>query len=66
MAFDGPRGRQLLRDPRWNKSTAFTAEEREELGLVGLLPEGIETVDRQVERVVHQLAQAPTPRRPAD
>ncbi len=60
MAFDGPRGRQLLRDPRWNKSTAFTAEEREELGLVGLLPEGIETVDRQVERVVHQLAQAPT------
>jgi malate dehydrogenase (oxaloacetate-decarboxylating)(NADP+) len=59
-AFGGRRGRQLLRDPRWNKSTAFTAAEREALGLVGLLPEGIESLDRQVERVVHQLGQAPT------
>ncbi len=58
--FGGRRGRQLLRDPRWNKSTAFTAEEREALGLVGLLPEGVESEDRQVQRIVHQLGQAPT------
>lgn len=36
------RGIALLRDPRLNKSTAFTESEREALGLVGLVPEGID------------------------
>ena len=58
--FGGRRGRQLLRDPRWNKSTAYTEEEREALGLVGLVPEGREDEDKQVTRVVRQLAIAPT------
>ena len=31
-------GINLLRDPQLNKSTAFTAAEREALGLTGLLP----------------------------
>ncbi|MET0461154.1 MAG: NAD-dependent malic enzyme [Ilumatobacteraceae bacterium] len=59
--FGGRRGQQLLRDPRWNKSTAYSEEEREALGLVGLLPEGIESEDQQVRRVVHQLEVATTP-----
>ena len=59
-AFGGLRGRQLLRDPRWNKATAFTPDEREALGLVGLLPEGTEDEDVQVERIVRQLSIVPT------
>jgi malate dehydrogenase (oxaloacetate-decarboxylating)(NADP+) len=54
------RGAVLLRDPHFNKSTAFTAEEREALGLVGLLPEGIDTEDIQIQRVMQQLALKPT------
>lgn len=44
-------GVALLNDPVRNKGTAFTADERERHGLVGLLPDAIETIDRQVERV---------------
>jgi malate dehydrogenase (oxaloacetate-decarboxylating)(NADP+) len=54
------RGAELLRNPHFNKSTAFTAEEREALGLVGLLPEGIDTEDIQIQRVMQQLARKPT------
>jgi malate dehydrogenase (oxaloacetate-decarboxylating)(NADP+) len=50
------RGAELLHDPRLNKSTAFNAAEREALGLLGLLPEGIESAERQVERVFQQLS----------
>src|SRR5919199_4777668 len=50
-----PRGTDLLHDPRRNKSTAFTEEEREALGLLGLLPEGIDDLDTQVARVMVQL-----------
>lgn len=45
-------GVDLLRDPRSNKSTAFTKQEREEFGLRGLLPARIGTMDTQVERVL--------------
>jgi malate dehydrogenase (oxaloacetate-decarboxylating)(NADP+) len=50
----------LLRDPHLNKSTAFTEVEREALGLVGLVPEGIDNADTQIQRALLQLGQKPT------
>ena len=44
------RGRALLLDPLTNKGTAFTLEEREALGLVGLLPPALSTIEQQLER----------------
>jgi len=41
-----------LHDPALNKGTAFTEEERDELGLWGLLPPGINTMEEQVLRVM--------------
>jgi malate dehydrogenase (oxaloacetate-decarboxylating)(NADP+) len=49
------RGTALLHDPRLNKSTAFTDAERDRLGLLGLLPEGVDDLETQVERVMVQL-----------
>jgi malate dehydrogenase (oxaloacetate-decarboxylating)(NADP+) len=54
------RGIDLLRDPRLNKSSAFTEAEREELGLTGLLPAGVDSEETQVRRVLQQLGQKPT------
>lgn len=48
-------GVDLLRDPRRNKSTAFTKEEREKYGLRGLLPGKIGTMETQVSRVLANL-----------
>ena len=47
-----PRGIALLRDPLLNKGTAFTAAERVALGLRGLLPPHVFTLDEQVARVL--------------
>ncbi|TYC64301.1 NAD-dependent malic enzyme [Rhodobacterales bacterium] len=41
----------LLNDPSFNKGTAFTEEEREELGLTGLLPAHVDTLETQILRV---------------
>lgn len=41
---------QILEDPLRNRGTAFTAEQRRVLGLDGLLPPAIETLDEQVGR----------------
>jgi malate dehydrogenase (oxaloacetate-decarboxylating)(NADP+) len=51
-----PHGVHLLRDPLLNKSTAFTEAEREALGLVGLVPEGLDTEENQLRRVLLQLS----------
>lgn len=45
-----PRGMDLLDATALNKGTAFTEEERRRLGLDGLLPPQIETLDEQVVR----------------
>jgi len=54
------RGPALLDDPVANKGTAFTPEERRRHGLEGLLPHAVESLDRQVERVMQHLAAKPT------
>ena len=53
------RGMALLRDPILNKSTAFPESEREALGLLGLLPEGIDSEETQIQRVQLQLSKKP-------
>ena len=58
--LNGKRGTALLQDPALNKSTAFTSEERESLGLVGLLPEGLEDEETQIKRVMEQLEEKTT------
>jgi malate dehydrogenase (oxaloacetate-decarboxylating)(NADP+) len=47
-----PRGIDLLHDPGLNKSTAFTEEERDALGLRGLLPPRIFSIEEQQQRVM--------------
>src|SRR6202162_5004226 len=46
----GPRGVNLLDRPILNKSTAFTQDERSQLGLHGLLPPQVESLDQQAVR----------------
>src|SRR5580700_1804810 len=54
------RGIELLRDPQFNKSTAFTETERDALGLTGLLPAAVDTEETQIQRALQQLGQKPT------
>ena len=49
-------GRALLEDPHLNKGTAFTEEERRELGLLGLLPPHVSTMDEQLSRTYGSFA----------
>jgi len=48
------RGRSVLTTPMLNRGTAFTHAERGELGLEGLLPSGVSTLDGQLRRVYAQ------------
>jgi malate dehydrogenase (oxaloacetate-decarboxylating)(NADP+) len=52
---DFPRGVALLRNPLFNKGTAFSATERDVLGLRGLLPAHVLTLEEQAERVMINL-----------
>ncbi|MGP0073953.1 MAG: NAD-dependent malic enzyme, partial [Bryobacteraceae bacterium] len=53
------RGLAVLTTPLLNKGTAFTAEEREELGLTGLLPPVISTLSAQVKAAYAQYQRLP-------
>jgi len=55
------RGLQILHAPLVNRDAAFTAQERAQLGLVGLLPEIDDTLDEQAERAWAQFLEQPTP-----
>ena len=46
------RGLDILNDPLWNKGTAFSVAERDRLGLKGLLPPVVKTIEEQ--RVRHR------------
>lgn len=48
-------GMELLQDPRWNKGTAFSEAERDQLGLRGLLPPHIFTMENQTLRVLENV-----------
>jgi len=53
------RGIAVLTTPLLNKGTAFTSEEREELGLTGLLPPVISTLAQQVKAAYAQYQRLP-------
>lgn len=53
-------GRAVLADPRLNRGTAFTPEERATLGLVGLVPSQSLTQDQQAVRAYAQYRSQPT------
>ena len=59
-AAGSPRGTDLLHNPALNKGTAFSEEEREALGLRGLLPPHVLTQEEQVRRVMATFWQKPT------
>ena len=50
------RGVHVLNDPSLNKGTAFTLDERRSLGLDGLLPTAVETLERQLRRTAEEYA----------
>jgi malate dehydrogenase (oxaloacetate-decarboxylating)(NADP+) len=54
-----PRGVALLRDPLLNKGTAFSEKERDALGLRGLLPANLLTLEQQAERMMENLRRLP-------
>ncbi len=54
-------GVALLHNASLNKSTAFTEEERDRLGLRGLLPPTVGSMDRQIERVLANLRRKDSP-----
>jgi malate dehydrogenase (oxaloacetate-decarboxylating) len=51
---------RLLADPRSNRGTAFSESDRTRLGLRGLLPAAVETLDQQVARAYAAFDEQPT------
>ena len=55
------RGRKLLLDPLTNKGTGFPREERDALGLNGLLPPSISSMAEQLARAYENNRSNPSP-----
>ncbi len=55
------RGEALLAEPLLNKDSAFTEVEREQLGLRGLLPPGVLSIDDQVVLELEHVRRKPDP-----
>ncbi|RGP54230.1 NAD-dependent malic enzyme [Bacillus thuringiensis] len=53
------RGAEVLSTPILNKGVAFTQNEREELGLKGLLPPAVLTLEEQARRAYEQFSSQP-------
>lgn len=53
------RGYDVLHTPLLNKGTAFTVDERSALGLTGLLPPGVKTMELQAARAYEQYRRQP-------
>ena len=60
MSVDQGSGVRVLEDPLTNKGTAFSEEERSELGLRGLLPAVVETLEQQEHRRYQAYREQPT------
>jgi malate dehydrogenase (oxaloacetate-decarboxylating)(NADP+) len=56
-----PRGQALLSNPLLNKGTAFTEQERDALGLRGLLPPRVFSLDEQLTRAYANFLHQPEP-----
>jgi malic enzyme len=52
---DRAHGEQALRDPMRNKDAAFTHEERRQLGIDGLLPAAVQTIEQQVATALENI-----------
>ena len=55
------RGEQMLRDPSQNKDVAFTRAERRKLGIEGLLPPAVLTIQQQVAMELEHIFQKRDP-----
>jgi malate dehydrogenase (oxaloacetate-decarboxylating) len=54
-------GQQLVEHPIYNKGSAFTEQEREQLGLYGILPRHSSTMEEQVKRVYENYSKKTSP-----
>ena len=58
--LQGEHGVALLHDPLLNKGTSFTEAERDALGLRGLLPPKVTTLEQQCSKVLSNVRRKPT------